>query len=75
MSTAGYWYEYEPAPGISHSATWKQSADGLWDTVVYEPDQRDICVGRRRIDGSPCCVFLCSDGVYRARLAQFGEAT
>lgn len=67
MSAAGYWYEFP------HPSGWERGPSDLWDIVVYAPDRIDVRVGSRRIDGSLCVVFLCADGVYRARLAWGGE--
>lgn len=48
---------------------WQHAPNDDWDTVCYTSTGEEMCVGRRRIDGSICCVFRCADGQFRAQLA------
>ncbi len=53
---------------------WRRADDERWDTEVYTPTGTEREVGTRRIDGTPCRVWACQDGLYRAQTRLFWSA-
>ncbi len=68
MRLNGYCYELTDHPCDVVDGHWARTLDDRWDVVmVSDPDKRAIKeLGVRKIDGSPCMVFLCADSRVRA---------
>ena len=66
----GYCYEYVGNPNDHSDA--RHVEDEAWETAVYTPTsptlQGETFLFIREIDGSPCAVFACPDGIFRAQL-------
>lgn len=56
-------YVFELDSGVTD---WASASDESWNIEVYKAGSVEREIGRRRIDGVVCLVFLCPDGVVRA---------
>jgi hypothetical protein len=63
---SGYAYEANPD---EQGEDYFVIPNDAWAVESYTSDDAERYLGNVNIDGAPCAVFACSDGLYRAQVA------